>query len=108
MKNLLKLSLLLSALVASSLNATLIEVNGRDRKILDQITLVNDLGVNAKVNGKVLASGSKDVLEKPTLQSLNGAIKVENMSNGKAGYITYDIIPAGYRGIVRSRFDFKN
>lgn len=105
MKNLLKLSLLLSVLVVGGLNASQIKVNGQNVIVPDEITLVNDLGVNANVDGKLYAAGTRYKLDAPILKRLGGSIRVVKMPAGQTGYITYQTIPAGYDDIVMETYD---
>lgn len=99
MKNLLKLSLLVSAFIVGGLSADAIEVNGESIDIPDQMTLVNDLGVNANVEGKLYTPGSRYILNKQTLNRLNGSIRVEKIPSKEVGFIRYAVVPAGYMGI---------
>lgn len=105
MKNLLKLSLLLSAFVAGGLNAVQIKVNGEDVIVPNEITLVNDLGVNANVEGKLYAAGTRYKLNDATLKRLKGSIKVQKMPNGEVGYIRYLTIPVDYDDIIMESDD---
>lgn len=105
MKNLLKLSLLLSALVIGGLNAIQVQQGGEYFTAPDKITIVNDLNTNMIVNGKVLVPGAKEVFNKAALDRLQGHIEVRKANGELLHYFTYLYLGDDFPGMKMETFD---